>query len=81
MNIPASRKISFFEPLTDQNKMNILFINSISDGVSGQRLLPGGYLGPRSFFWLILTSFGTSGTIVDQYLVKGVHQWSCRKKI
>ena len=40
----------------------------------------GGSLGPRSFFWLILTSFWTCGTIVDQYLVKGVHQWSCRKK-
>ena len=52
--------------------------NPISDGVSDQRLLPGGSLGPRSFFRLNLTSFWTCGTIVDQYFVKGVHQWSCR---
>ena len=48
--------------------------NPITAGVSDQRLLPGGSLGPRSFFWLIWTSFWTFGTIVDQYLVKGVHQ-------
>ena len=47
-------------------------INPISDGVSDQRLLPGGSLGPRSLFRLILTSFWTCGTIDDQYLVKGV---------
>ena len=34
----------------------------------------GGSLGPRSFFRLILTSFWTCGTVVDQYLVKGGHQ-------
>ena len=53
-----------------------MFFNPISDGVSDQRLLPGGLgsLGPRSVFRQILTSFWTCGTIVDQYLVKGVHQ-------
>ena len=34
----------------------------------------GGSLGPRSYFQLILTSFWTHGTIIDQFIVKGVHQ-------
>ena len=41
----------------------------------------GGPLGPRSYFQQIWTSFWTHGTIFDQFIVKGVHQWSCRKKI
>ena len=52
-----------------------MFFNPISEGVSDQQLLlGGGSLGPRSFFRLILTSFWTCGTIVDQYLVKGIPQ-------
>ena len=34
----------------------------------------GGSLGPQSYFQLILTSFWTHGTIIDQFIVKGVHQ-------
>ena len=47
-------------------------------------LLPTGFLtndlGPRSYFQLILTSFWTHGTIIDQFIVKGTHQWSCKIK-
>ena len=50
--------------------------NPISAGVSDQRLVPGGWgsLGPRSYFRLIWTSFWTCGTIVEQFIVKGVRQ-------
>ena len=40
----------------------------------------GGSLGPRSYSQLILTSFWTRWTIIDQFTVKGAHQWSCEKK-
>ena len=43
--------------------------------------LPGGSFGPRSYFQQIWTIFWTRGTIFEQLIVKGVHQWSCRKKI
>ena len=50
-------------------------LNPITYGVSDLRLLTGGGpLGPRSYFQLIWTSFWTHGTIIDQFLVKGVHQ-------
>ena len=39
----------------------------------------GGSLGPRSYFQLIWTSFWTHGTNIDQLIVKGVNQWSCKK--
>ena len=39
----------------------------------------GGSLGPQSYFQLILSSFWTHGTIIDQFIVKGVHQWLCKK--
>ena len=58
-----------------------MFINPITHGISDQRLLMGGgSLGPRSYFQLILTFFWTHGTIIDQFIVKGVHQRSCKKK-
>ena len=34
----------------------------------------------RSYSQLILTSFWTRWTIIDQFIVKGAHQWSCEKK-
>ena len=50
-------------------------INPISDEFLTNNYCQGGEsLGPRSFFRLILTSFWTCGTVVDQYLVKGGHQ-------
>ena len=51
--------------------------NSITHGVSDQRLLTGG---PRSYFQLIWTSFWTHENIIDQFILKGVNQWSCRRK-
>ena len=62
-----------------QHKMSGEFkahcVNPITHGVSDQRLLTGEWsLGPRSYFQLILTSFWTHGTIIDQFIVKGVHQ-------
>ena len=55
---------------------NFQFLNRITPGVSDQRLLPGGggSLGPRSYFQLIWTPFWTCGTIIEQLIVKGVHQ-------
>ena len=41
----------------------------------------GGSLGPRSYFWLVWTTFCTRETIFEQLIVKGVHHWSCRRKI
>ena len=57
------------------------FLNPINDEVSDHPLLPGGSLGPQSYFLpIIRTSFWTHGTIVNQYLAKGVHRGSCSKK-
>ena len=61
-------------------KKNV-WINPISAGVSDQRLVPGWEsLGSRSYFQLIWTPFWTCGTIIEQLIVKGIHQWSCREK-
>ena len=38
----------------------------------------GGGGGPPSHFQLIWTSFSTSGTIIDEFKVKGAHPLSCR---
>ena len=40
----------------------------------------GGVFRTRSYFQLIWTTFWTRGTILEQLIVKGVHQWSCRGK-
>ena len=45
-----------------------LKLNPITHEVSDQRLLT------ISYFQLILTSFCTHGTIIDQFIVKGVHR-------
>ena len=37
------------------------------------------FLAARSCLQLILTPFWTCGTLVEQFIVKGVHQWSCKK--
>ena len=62
-------------PGTDGWGHSALFFNPISQGVFDQRLVTGGgwSLGPRSYFQLMWTSFWTHGTIIDQFVVKGVH--------
>ena len=58
-----------------QHHLNASLLNPITQGFSDQRLLPGGgSLGPQSYIQLILASFWTHGTIIDQFIVKGVHQ-------
>ena len=43
-------------------------------------LLPPGSL-TNNYCWLIWSSFWTHRTIVDQFIFKGAHQSSCRKKM
>ena len=65
---------SYHQKLLYQLIMITLYLNPITPGVSDQRLLPGGVFRTRSYFQLIWTSFWTHGTIIDQFIVKGVHQ-------
>ena len=68
----SSNAVSIVETKT-QLQLNLAQLNSITHGVSDQQLLTGS-LGPRIYFQLIWTSFGTHETIIDQFIVKGVHQ-------
>ena len=61
-------------------KLWLLYLTLLLPGSPTNDYSRGGSLGPQSYFQLIWTPIGTCGTIIEQLIVRGVHQWSFKKK-